>query len=119
MRSAASVFGHWVRYNGTTWDVECSSPTIATAVPIVGDTLAHVLEVWSDGSLLHARMDNVDHQVAQVSALAANQTTLAFGMADNATNVGNVSHAVHWVCSSKPSDAAIAVVTTWLAAYYG
>ena len=122
LRSAALAFGAWVRYNGATSALECSAPdndvAVAAASPY-SSTAPVVLELWSSGTHALSRVNGVSATIANAGSLGANQTTLAFGMADNGTNRADVSHAVHWMCSSKPSDAAITVVTTWLAAYYG
>lgn len=75
------------------------------------DTSPHTVQAWLDGANANLTVDTTNYQTASVQTLGANCTAIGVGCAASAAvQFSDFSHALHLVCSAKPSAGQIAAI---------
>jgi hypothetical protein len=84
------------------------------------DTSQHLVEAWMDGVNANARLDGVLVSAPSAASIGSNLTAVSVGMAASGNyHLSSTSHAMHMIFSAKPSDAYIARLRAWCAAFWG
>lgn len=84
------------------------------------NTLPHIWKAWPDGTALHFTVDSTDVTMPAAGPTAVTLDVLTLGMAWNfASYATDAAIALVLLCSSKPTAAEEAALTTWAKAYWG